>query len=276
MDLEIKDMCFGYGDQLVLNNINLRVAPGRLTCVLGPNGVGKSTLMYCINKLQKPRSGQILLDGRELSTISLKELAKMMSFVPHDEDDTFSMSVMDTVLMGRHPHSGFNHTKKDYEIAAQNIKLLGVEDLTMRNFDELSAGQHQRVLIARGLTQEPQILMLDEPTANLDVKYQMLVMRMLKDIARVKGITVLVICHDLNVTAIFADDIVLLSKGGVYAHGSPKEVLTEENISTVYGVECEVTEVEGVPHVRLKDGDYLDSHIEDTVKAFESEMDPGQ
>ncbi len=268
MELEIKDMCFCYGETPILNNINVSIAPGKLTCVLGPNGVGKSTLMYCINKLQKPKSGQILLDGRDLSSFSLKELAKIMSFVPHDEDDTFSMSVMDTVLMGRHPHAGFNLTRKDLEIAAQNIKLLGIEDLSMRHFDELSAGQHQRVLIARGLTQEPKILMLDEPTANLDVKYQMLVMRMLKDIARVKDITVLVICHDLNITSIFADDIVLLSKGGVYAHGTPNEVLTQENISNVYGVDCEVTMKNGIPHVCLLDGDYLDSHIAETMESF--------
>ena len=128
-------------------------------------------------------------------------------------------------------------------------------------------------MIARGLTQEPQILMLDEPTANLDVKYQMMVMRMLRDIARVKNIMVLVICHDLNVTSLYADRIILLSEGGVYADGTAEEVLTEENIANVYGVQCKVENVDGRPRVTLDDGDYLDSHIEEIMISMKSPDD---
>ena len=262
MGIEIQDLHFGYTeDKEILSGVSLSIQEGKLTCVLGPNGVGKSTLMYCINKLQKMNSGKILFDGVDLAEVKLKDMAKMFSFVPHSEDDVFSMSVMDTVLMGRHPYSGFSMTKEDIRIAAENIRLLGIEDLSMRNFDELSAGQHQRVMIARGLTQEPKVLMLDEPTANLDVKYQMLVMKMLRDITRIKNITVLVICHDLNVTSMFADDIILLYGGNVYAQGTSNEVLTAENVENVYGVKCEVTEVQGRPHIALLDGSYLETNM---------------
>lgn len=273
MEIKMENMCFGYGEKLVLKDINLTLNESNLTCVLGPNGVGKSTLMYCINKLQKPTSGVITVDGKNLRDISLKEMAKIFSFVPHNEEDTFSMSVMDTVLMGRHPHSGFTTTKKDLVIAAQNLRLMGVEDLAEKGFDELSAGQHQRVMIARGLTQEPKVLMLDEPTANLDVKYQMLVMKLLRDISRVKNIMVLVICHDLNVTSLFADRILLLSEGGIYADGTAKEVLTKENVRNVYGVDCEISEIQGRPHISLLDGSYLDVNLEQILEEINTETD---
>ena len=261
MTIEIENLCFGYGDKEILHDISLTIQDSKLTCILGPNGVGKSTLMYCINKLQKLNSGRILFNDVDLATVKMKDMAKMFSFVPHAEEDVFSMSVFDTVLMGRHPHSGFSMTQKDLDIAADNIRLLGVEDLAMRSFDELSAGQHQRVMIARGLTQEPKVLMLDEPTANLDVKYQMLVMKMLRDITRLKDISVLIICHDLNVTSMFADDIILLNGGKVFAQGTSEEVLTEENVETVYGVKCKVSTIQGRPHISLLDGDYLHTNI---------------
>jgi iron complex transport system ATP-binding protein len=255
MEIKFNDMSFAYGDVKVLNDISLTIGTSELTCILGPNGVGKSTLMYCMNKLLEPTSGSVTIDGRDIKEIPLRDMAKIMSFVPHAEEAVFSMSVMDTVLMGRHPHSGLNMTSKDMRIAAENIKLLGIESLSMREFDELSAGQHQRVMIARGLTQEPQFLLLDEPTANLDVKYQMLVMKLLKDIARIKKIAVVVICHDLNVTSMYADRIVLLGPGGrIYADGKSDEVLTEEMIKTVYGIDAKVTTLQDHPHVALLDG----------------------
>ena len=236
MGIEIKDLGFSYGDLNIFKNVTLDIEESKLTCILGPNGVGKSTFMYCMNKLLKPTEGQVLIDGRDVTQISFKELSKIMSFIPHSEDATFAISVMDTVLMGRHPHAGAILTKRDLRIAAENIKLLGVANLANRMFNETSAGQRQRIMIARGLTQEPKFLLLDEPTANLDVRYQMMVMRMLRDIAHVKKIAVIVICHDLNVTSAFADRILLMHKGGIYADGTSEEVLTRENVKTVYGV----------------------------------------
>ncbi len=274
MEIKFNDMSFAYGDVKVLNDISLTIGTSELTCILGPNGVGKSTLMYCMNKLLEPTSGSVTIDGRDVKEIPLRDMAKIMSFVPHAEEAVFSMSVMDTVLMGRHPHSGLNMTSKDMRIAAENIKLLGIESLSMREFDELSAGQHQRVMIARGLTQEPQFLLLDEPTANLDVKYQMLVMKLLKDIARIKKIAVVVICHDLNVTSMYADRIVLLGPGGrIYADGKSDEVLTEEMIKTVYGIDAKVTTLQDHPHIALLDGPDLDSHIDEIYSELDVEVE---
>jgi len=274
MEIKFNDMSFAYGSVKVLNDINLSIGTSELTCILGPNGVGKSTLMYCMNKLLEPTSGSVTIDGKDVKEIPLGDMAKIMSFVPHAEEAVFSMSVMDTVLMGRHPHSGLNITVKDMRIAAENIKLLGIEGLAMREFDELSAGQHQRVMIARGLTQEPQFLLLDEPTANLDVKYQMLVMKLLKDIAKIKKIAVVVICHDLNVTSMYADRIVLLGPGGrIYADGKSDEVLTEEMIKTVYGIDAKVTTMQDHPHIALLDGPDLDSHIAEIYSELDEEVE---
>lgn len=262
MKVEVKDLHFEYvPGKEILKGVDFTIDEPGLVCVLGPNGVGKSTSVFCINKLLKATGGGVFIDGRNVNDISFKEMARFLSFVPHNEDDTFSMSVMETVLMGRHPYLGETDHMTNMRIAAENIKLLGIEDLAMQGFSELSAGQHQKVMIARGLTQEPQILILDEPTANLDVRYQMMVMRLLRDLAHQKKIIVIAIVHDLNVTGQYADRIIMLHDGVVMADGTPEECLTPANIQALYGVEVEVSEVQGRPHIALLDFDGLDSHI---------------
>ena len=259
MEIKLENLSFSYGSVPIFNDINLVIDKPELVCILGPNGAGKSTLMHCMNKLQTPTSGTVYLDGKDLKSYSLKELAKLVSFVPHSEDTTFSMSVLDTVLMGRMPHTGTIMSQEDVLIAAENIKLLGMQEFAMQGFDELSAGQHQKVMIARSL------MLLDEPTANLDVKYQMLVMRLLRDVAKLKGITVITICHDLNVTSMYADRVVMLYDHHIYADGSPAEVLTKDNIKILYGIDCQIFDVQGRPHIALLDGDELDSHLGDNT-----------
>ena len=161
------------------------------------------------------------------------------------------MSVAEAILIGRHPRAGWTTSEKDIEVVDETIRLLGLEEYSDRDIRELSAGQLQRVLIARGLVQEPEILILDEPTSNLDVRYQMDVMRFLKDYAREKGILVLMVCHDLNITAAYADRVVLMHNGGIFADGKASDVLTEENIETVYRVKARVMEIEGTYHIAL-------------------------
>ncbi len=263
MELKMENLGFSYGPEKVFEGINLTLDKSELVCIIGANGAGKSTLMHCMNRILSPSEGNVTLDGKDLHTYGLREMARIISFVPHAEDTTFSMSVLDTVLMGRLPYSGQSPRSDDIRIAAENLKLLGMKDFALHNFDELSAGQHQKVMIARSLTQEPKIMLLDEPTSNLDVKYQMLVMRLLRDVARVKNIMVVTICHDLNVTSKYADRILMLHDHGIYADGTPKEVLTAENIKTVYGTDCEVFDFRGRPLIALLDGDDLDSHLED-------------
>jgi iron complex transport system ATP-binding protein len=251
MVLSIKAENLGvcYGDIRIWKDINLDIHEPGLVAILGPNGVGKSTFMYTINKILEPTDGHVLINGTDVMDMDYKDIAKIIAYVPQQSNETFAMSVLDTVLMGRYPVSGFVTTKEDVDIATKCLKIMDITDLAMRNFNELSAGQHQKVMIARGLAQEPQILMLDEPTSNLDVYHQYYVMKMLRDIAKEKGIIILVICHDLNIASRFADRLILLSKGVIGADGPSSEVITQENIKTVYGMDTDVIEVDDRPYI---------------------------
>ncbi len=247
--VKAENLGVSYGDTEVWRDINVVLDKPGLTSILGPNGVGKSTFMYCINKILAPNEGSVYLNDMSVADLTYKQIAKSVAYVPQASNETFAMTVMDTVLMGRYPHSGYNTSQEDLEIAANCIKMMGISDLAMRNFNELSAGQHQKVMIARGLAQEPNILMLDEPTANLDIYHQIYVMKLLRDIAREKGICVLVISHDLNIASRFSDRMIMLSKGEIVADGAPEEVITSERIEDVYGVKTEVVNVDGRPYV---------------------------
>lgn len=249
MTIRAENLGVRYGDHRIWDGVNITIDSPGLVTILGPNGVGKSTFMYTINRILAPSEGTVYLDGEDVQKLDYKRIAKKVAYVPQASNETFSMTVMDTVLMGRYPHSGYGTAQKDLEIAAECLKMLDITDLAMRNFDELSAGQHQKVMIARGLAQEPEILMLDEPTSNLDIYHQIYVMKMLRDIAHRRGITVLVICHDLNIASRFSDRMILFSKGSVQVDGTSEEVVTEENIRDVYGVTTDIVRVDGRPYV---------------------------
>ncbi|MDC7951694.1 ABC transporter ATP-binding protein [Methanomassiliicoccaceae archaeon COG_1] len=273
MEVRIEDMSFGYGDMRVLHHIDLVIGRPGLVCIVGPNGVGKSTLVRCINKLETPDSGRITVDGIDLREIPSKELAKVMGYVPVASSDIFSMTVFDTVLMGRHPFQSFGRTTDlDRKIAKRSMKMMGVKHLALRGFDELSAGQHQKVAIARGLAQTPRMLILDEPTSNLDVRHQMQVTERLRDLAVSTGMTVLMISHDLNTSAKYADEMIVMALPGViYSVGTPREVLTEATIRYVYGVDCEVVDDDGRPHVVLKRA-LPDEAIRDMHRDLDAEL----
>lgn len=238
----------GYRGTPLWEGLDLVIDRPGLVCVLGPNGVGKSTFMFILNKILAPLSGKVVINGKDVSKLSYGELAKQVAYVPQDSEETFSMSVLDTVLMGRYPVSGFTVTKEDLRVASECLGLLDIADLAPRGFNELSGGQHQKVMIARGLAQGTGILLLDEPTSNLDVYYQMRVMRVLRDIASDRGMIVMAICHDLNVASRFADRLILFSGSGVVADGPPADVMTSDNIRSVYGVEADILQVDGRPY----------------------------
>lgn len=254
MKIELENLGFKYNDAVVFKEVNLLLDEPNLTCIIGPNGSGKSTLMHCMNKILIPLEGIVSLDDVDIKLIGFKNLAKCVGYVPNYASDTFAMTVMDTVLMGRYPHKGMSITDKDIQLAVDNLRLLGIENLSMRKSDELSAGQYKKVMIARGLTQEPKILLLDEPTSNLDINHQIQVMKLLRKLTRDKEISVLAICHDLNIAARYADRIIMLANERIYASGTAKEIITVKNIKTVYGVGCQIIEVEGRPYVVILAG----------------------
>lgn len=271
MKIDIQGVQFAYSSTPVLKDITVKMDGSKFISILGPNGVGKSTLIHCINKILEPTGGTVLIDDRNVKEITIKEMAKMVGYVPYSANDTFPLTVVDTVLMGRHPHSHRGTLDSDLDIVYETLDMLGILNLAMRSFNELSAGQHQKVMLARGLAQEPNILLLDEPTSNLDVRHQLDVAKMLKKLSRDKNILVIMICHDINIAAKYSDEIILLSGGTVYDVGTPKEVITEKNLEEVYGVKSVIIDDDGSPHVILKD-----SISEQKNEEFVEELHPSE
>lgn len=254
MDIELKQLEFGYNStNTVLKGIDFMFDKSEFICIMGPNGVGKSTLIHCMNKILKPTGGTVLIDGKEISTIKLKELAKNMGYVPNTSEDTFPLTVVDTVMVGLQNDYKFGTPSDDLRKVYDVLRLMGIEDLALRNFDELSAGQHQKVMLARGLVREPSIVLLDEPTSNLDIRHQIEVTKTLSRLPKNKGITIVMISHDINITAKYADRIIMIHEGKIFAVGTPSEVLTKENLRIVYGVDADIIERDGRPHVILND-----------------------
>lgn len=251
-------MGFSYGDFPILNNINLDLEGSQLVSIVGPNGVGKSTLVGCICGLLQPQRGSIEVNNVPLGDYRNRDLAKIIGYVPCSAKDAFPLSVTDTVLMGKGPYNGWKTTDRDLKEVYSILRLLGIESLAMRNFDEVSAGQHQKIMLARGIIQNTEILILDEPTANLDIKHQLEVTRILSELVTERDMMIIMISHDLNIAAKYSDNMVMLSNGSIYAVGAPKEVLTKENIKAVYGVDSEIIESHGRPHIIMLDSEFDD------------------
>lgn len=250
----IQDLSFGYTDDtLILDGISLSIANPQLVSIIGPNGVGKSTLIHCINRILSPTKGVVMIDGQDVKEYKAKDLAKKAGYVPYASGDSFPMTVVDTVLMGRNPHHKWKSLHDDMVVVEEAMRMMDISDLAMRNFNELSAGQHQRVMLARGIAQEPEILLLDEPTANLDIRHQMDVIRLLKKLSQDKGIVVIMISHDLNLASKYSDNVIMLYDKGIYAVGTPYDVITADNIKHVYGVDSKIETHEGRPFMIFED-----------------------
>ena len=240
MKLKVRDVEFGYTSVPILKDVCIELAGSEVLGVVGPNGAGKSTLIRCIDRILKPQRGSILLDGRDINEMRLMELAKRMGYVPQSTSQIFPATVFDTVLMGRRPHLGWRSSEKDEEKVLDVLQMLNIEILAMRDINELSGGQQQKVFIARALVQEPDVLLLDEPTSNLDIRHQLEVMEIITSIVREKKISAIMAIHDLNLASRYADRIVMLNGGTIIDAGDPSSVLTPENIKQVYGVEAVV------------------------------------
>lgn len=250
LNLEINNLSFSYNGHPALEDVKLNLGPGEVLGIVGPNGSGKSTLLKCMNRILKTKQNTVLIDGKDVRTIGLRDLAKMMGYVPQNSRNIFPFTVFDIVLMGRRPYLRWSLGEKDKEVVAQILEYLGIGDLAMRYFNELSGGEQQKVIIARALAQQPQILLLDEPTSSLDIRHQLEILCILKSLTQSKHCSVIVSMHDLNLASRFSDRMVMLKKGCVFAVGNPQSVITEENIEAVYGVKSRVTSsLLGIPQV---------------------------
>ena len=247
--IRIRDVEFSYASVPILKNICMEVAESEILGIIGPNGAGKSTLLRCIDRILSPQKGTIFLNEQDISKMSRLEIAKRMGYIPQSTTQVFPATVFETVLMGRRPHISWRCNERDVEKVLEVLHLLDLEGLAMRDINELSGGQQQKVLIARALVQEPDVLLLDEPTSNLDIKHQLEVMDIIKEIARKKGISAIMAIHDLNLAARYADRLIMMKDGMIYAAGEHFSVLTPENIREVYGVEVEVSKHNGRPFV---------------------------
>ena len=235
--ISIKDLTFSYKSNKILDDLNISVDGSEIVSLVGPNGSGKTTLIKCIDRILKPR-GSILLEGREVQEMKQQEIARQIGYVPQSSATPLATTVFDTVLMGRRPHIGWRVSDFDLDKVSDTLERLNLQDLAMRDFGQLSGGQKQKVLIARALVQEPTVLLLDEPTSNLDMKHQLDVLETISSMVKEKGISAVMAIHDLNLAARFSDKLVMLKKGVVYASGTPIDLLSEKNISDVYGVEA--------------------------------------
>lgn len=241
MSIEVKDLSFSYSERSVLHNINFSVGRGEFLSILGPNGVGKSTLFRCVLGLLSGYTGQVLVDGTDSRTFSTREAAKHIAYIPQSSRSIFNYSVFDIVLMGR--TSGLatfrSPGKADRELCHWAMEKVGITRLADRCFHRLSGGEQQLVLIARALVQKAPILMLDEPTANLDFGNQLLVLEQARSLAQ-EGYTVIQTTHHPEQSYMFSDRILAIQNGRVLVEGAPKTVLTEENIRSLYGVDVDV------------------------------------
>ncbi len=248
MRLKINNLEFDYASRPVLKDINMELCAGEITAICGPNGVGKSTFLKCINRLLKPR-GEIWLGKNDIGRMSMRSVARHIGYVPQRINNIFSITVFEMVLMGRCPHIGWNSSEHDREKVISILNLMGLNEYALTDFNQLSGGQQQKVIISRALAQEPDILLLDEPTSNLDLKHQLEVMELLKDLVAERKLSVIMVVHDLNLASRYADKIIMMKEGTIYSAGSSAEVVTKEIILSVYGVIAAVREESGRPCV---------------------------
>jgi iron complex transport system ATP-binding protein len=242
--IQADNIAFNYSSDKtnsVFQNLSLTIQPGDVLCLLGPNGTGKSTLLKCLSGILRILQGRILLDGRELSEFKLPDIAKKIGFVPQGLTSAFPFRVKDIVVMGRAPHLSIlaAPSRKDMELAYKAMDAVGVHHLADRPCNSISGGEWQLTLIARALVQEPQILLLDEPTSHLDMGNQMKILQVIKELAQ-KGMTILMASHFPDHAFLVANAVAILNNGRISQVGHPDVVITEENMRATYGVDVQI------------------------------------
>lgn len=237
--LEVRRVDLDYGKRAVLRDVSMTLGAGELVALIGPNGAGKSSLLRCVTGLVRPKAGTIAVDGRPVAAIDRHELAQMIAVVPGQTVVAFPMRVHELVALGRipHEHPFLGPRDADREAVESAIAKVGIAELRDRDVRELSLGERQLVVLAMAIAQEAKLLILDEPTVHLDLRHQVAVMELLRDLSRRDGVTVLVVLHDIALARLFFDRLVLLDHGRVIADGTPRAVLSASNVRGVYGVD---------------------------------------
>ncbi|NGY59519.1 ABC transporter ATP-binding protein [Lentzea sp. NEAU-D13] len=251
--LEASSLSVGYGERLVVDTLDLSVLGGTVTAVIGPNGCGKSTLLKALGRLLPARSGAVLLDGKQIERMATRDVARVLGMLPQAPSAPEGLTVADLVARGRHPHQSWYRQWSSEDAAAVDaaLEMTGISDLAERTVDELSGGQRQRAWISMALAQGTDLLLLDEPTTYLDLAHQIDVLDLVQELHAVMGRTIVMVLHDLNLAARYADVIVAMRDGRIVAQGTPAEVLTESMLLDVFGLDARVVEdpVAGTPLV---------------------------
>lgn len=236
--LEVEKLSFAYRKQLVLKEISFFIEKGQFISIIGPNGSGKSTLLKNLSNVYNPESGFIKIYSKDIKKYRTKELAKNISLVPQDTTISYDFTVFDIVLMGRFPYLDRfkKENEEDFKIVTEALKKTNTFHLRNRNINEISGGERQRVIIARALAQESEIIFLDEPTSHLDINHQIDLLNLLKQLNEEKGTTIILVLHDINLACRYSDKIILMDKGEIVSKGTPIEVVTRKNIEKAYGL----------------------------------------
>lgn len=271
--LELERISFKYGEKRVLQDVTLTVTKGEFFGILGPNGSGKSTLLNLIDGIRLPCEGEIRLKGIAPGKMQRKDVARLVAVVPQEASWVFPLTVEEVVLMGRTPHIGrfAFESERDLAVARSAMEATDILSFAARLMEALSGGERQQVLIARALAQEPEIILLDEPTSSLDIAHQIRTFDLIRSLSRSAGLTVVSITHDINLAALYCDRIALLQEGRLHSLGRPGDVITESNISEVYRVNVVVDHhpLTGLPRVSL-----LGSHSPGQGSRWESGAAP--
>ena len=256
--ISARDVVSGYGKETVINQLSLDVAEGDFIGVIGPNGSGKSTLLKTLTGVLPLMSGEIALMERDLKRISAREIACIAAVIPQETTIFFSFTVEEVVAMGRHPHLGrFRKAgREDQRIVEEAMTFTDTIGIRRRDINQISGGERQRAIIARALAQQPRVLFLDEPTSHLDINHQIEVFNLLRKLNEERGMTVFAITHDLNICAEYCREVLMLKRGRITCRGVPSEIISEENIRSVYGAEVVLLENprSGAPIVSIVSG----------------------
>ncbi len=254
--IEVNDIRFSYGRNEVIKGVSFKSEANTVISILGPNGTGKTTFLRCMTGAQKPSSGEVLVDGTDIFSITSRELARKIAFVPQSVPPT-RMSVFDTILVGRKPYIDWGASKEDMDKVTEIIDALGMSELSLKYMTEISGGEFQKAQIARAIVQEPSVLILDEPTNNLDISNQHRTMQMIMGLVRSKGMCTIMTMHDINLAVHYSDKLMFLRDGKIVAYGD-KGIITEELIDEVYGIESEIIYHRGLPMVVPRESEKYD------------------